>query len=618
VGSTTAATAKQKGMCIATRCTSVEQFIEMFHRFVDEDSFFVSTVNTRPPGLETSFSVQLADGTPVLRGLCVVLQAWTSATSPFKTPGVRLGIKRLTANSMPVFERLLVTRSAPPAQGTPVPNPPAASQSTTVLPAPRFGDTGPTTIVQRAEGTGPDAKRPVIEAEHGRARTELTADEKREQEQRTPGSDLVLPANPLMNLTDASLEGYVDCTLYEETATFFAVDDNGTPIEDLVPPPVPPVLAPRPVARLSTPVEIVADEPASIEVASEPDPDRLVAPVRRPQATPPPSPIVPRERAATPSITVPSAPPMFDSSPSITVPAALRDSSPSITVPSGSLDSSPSILVPAAVRESAPAIAVPLAREPLPPARESTPSGEILTAVPPPARPRRMLVIGGASAAVIVALGVWIVTRSGGNDDTAPAPKPARQVAERAADVPPIAEPAPTPAPVPKTDPAPSTPGDDEDTEGVNDPEGTAPTAGEGPCKLAVTSTPAGSIIHLDGKAVAPSPITIATTCERHKVDIKHPRYQLATKFVKLDEGTLGSVDVTLQRPTHQVKITSQPSGATIFIDGRRAGTTPTVVSVMGFSNLKLEFKKTGYAPASHKLYSKVPADNLSVKLTKW
>ena len=72
--------AKQKGMCIATRCTSVEQFIEMFHRFVDEDSFFVSTVNTRPPGLETSFSVQLADGTPVLRGLCVVLQAWTSAT----------------------------------------------------------------------------------------------------------------------------------------------------------------------------------------------------------------------------------------------------------------------------------------------------------------------------------------------------------------------------------------------------------------------------------------------------------------------------------------------------------------------------------------------------------
>src|SRR6478735_10792199 len=98
-------------MCIATRCTSVEQFVQMFHRFVDEDSFFVSTVNTRPAGLETAFSVQLADGTPVLRGHCVVLQSWAQANSPFKTPGVRLGIKRLTASSMHVFEQLLITRT---------------------------------------------------------------------------------------------------------------------------------------------------------------------------------------------------------------------------------------------------------------------------------------------------------------------------------------------------------------------------------------------------------------------------------------------------------------------------------------------------------------------------
>ena len=77
---------KTKGMCIATRCTSIEQFIQMFHRFVDEESFFVSTLNTRPPGLETSFSVQLMDGTPVLRGLCTVMQSWTDGNNPFKTP----------------------------------------------------------------------------------------------------------------------------------------------------------------------------------------------------------------------------------------------------------------------------------------------------------------------------------------------------------------------------------------------------------------------------------------------------------------------------------------------------------------------------------------------------
>ena len=95
---------------------------------LDEESFFVSTLNTRPPGLETSFSVQLADGTPVLRGLCVVMQSWGSAANPFKTPGVRLGIKRLTANSMAVFEQLLLTRSGakpPPIPTATVPGTPS-------------------------------------------------------------------------------------------------------------------------------------------------------------------------------------------------------------------------------------------------------------------------------------------------------------------------------------------------------------------------------------------------------------------------------------------------------------------------------------------------------------
>src|SRR5690349_15528471 len=133
-------------MCIATRCTSVEQFIQMFHRFVDEESFFVSTLNTRPSGLETSFSVQLADGTPVLRGLCAVMQAWTDANNPFKTPGVRLGIKRLTANSMLVFERLLVTRSAGkpvktsiPTSPTPPPMPAVPSAVTPAVTKPLAG-----------------------------------------------------------------------------------------------------------------------------------------------------------------------------------------------------------------------------------------------------------------------------------------------------------------------------------------------------------------------------------------------------------------------------------------------------------------------------------------------
>src|ERR1041385_2150475 len=73
----TTSSTKTKALCVATRCTSVEQFVATFHRFCgDDQTFFVATMTSRPIGLETPFSIQLADKQPVLRGMCVVLDAW--------------------------------------------------------------------------------------------------------------------------------------------------------------------------------------------------------------------------------------------------------------------------------------------------------------------------------------------------------------------------------------------------------------------------------------------------------------------------------------------------------------------------------------------------------------
>jgi hypothetical protein len=47
---------------------------------------------------------------------------------------------------------------------------------------------------------------------------------------------VVLPANPLMDLTDETLEGFVECKLYEETNTFFAnveAAQNPEPVREL-------------------------------------------------------------------------------------------------------------------------------------------------------------------------------------------------------------------------------------------------------------------------------------------------------------------------------------------------------------------------------------------------
>src|SRR6185436_11767137 len=120
---------KTRALCVATRCTSVDQFVATFHRFCgDDQSFFVATMTSRPIGLETPFSIQLADKQPVLRGLCILLDAWATTENRYKRPGIRLGIKRLTADSQLVFDRLRAASKTPAAiaEATPPPALPPA------------------------------------------------------------------------------------------------------------------------------------------------------------------------------------------------------------------------------------------------------------------------------------------------------------------------------------------------------------------------------------------------------------------------------------------------------------------------------------------------------------
>ena len=616
-------------MCIATRCTSVEQFIQMFHRFVDEESFFVSTLNTRPPGLETPFSVQLVDGTPVLRGLCVVMQAWTTAANPFKTPGVRLGIKRLTANSMQVFERLLVTRSAaktpvppvraipaPPALPKPPPLPlpssslPTAPAAAIAAPSPQakspFTETAPRFAPPRIELKKAVPEGVVAEPVHEQHHTEPTkvrpprqstlpedtkvdtkvdpkspmrATTEEKTVERTPGSELVLPANPLMNLTDESLEGYVDCTLYEETGNFFPAEDDATFMVDDVaapPPDLHPVptaaKAPLPASRDSGSIDPTPLPPPQVD--TNPGSERRGSERRlEPAQTHGEEPSIIVETAGTPAMPPPQPP---REAPPLDAPLIARGSMPALT------------------------------EEPEPlPVATATPAERL---VPAPHKRPRWWVLGGVGVLAAAVVVLTVTTTSSDGSDSREAPEPQAKVETRA-EKPAPAEPEPAPA---EAEPAVA------DHPQDPPPGAGPPLVGSGPCKVVVASTPAGSMVKLDGKTLAPSPITVATTCDKHRIDVVHPRYQTATKLVTLEQGQPASVDLSLSRPTHTLTVTSQPPGATVFIDGRRAGTTPTKLNVLGFMKVKYELKKTGYQPATATHYSKVANDKLVVRLTKW
>ena len=52
-------------------------------------------------------------------------------------------------------------------------------------------------------------------------------------------------------------------------------------------------------------------------------------------------------------------------------------------------------------------------------------------------------------------------------------------------------------------------------------------------------------------------------------------------------------------------------------IGGRRAGTTPTSIKLMGFTTQSLTIEKKGYGKVVQKFYSKVASDRVTVKLTR-
>ena len=99
---------------VATRCTNVDEFVRAYAKFCDDTSLFIASKQTLQLGVAVPFSIELADGTPALRGDGIVLDAWTATSNQnrFKRPGMRLTIQRLDSESVEVFNMLRATRAA--------------------------------------------------------------------------------------------------------------------------------------------------------------------------------------------------------------------------------------------------------------------------------------------------------------------------------------------------------------------------------------------------------------------------------------------------------------------------------------------------------------------------
>jgi PEGA domain len=834
----TTSTTRTRALCVATRCTSVDQFVATFHRFCgDDESFFVATMTSRPVGLETAFSIQLADKQPVLRGLCIVLDAWETSENRYKRPGIRLGIKRLTAESQRVFDRLraaarapaVIAEATPPPGPPPAPGPPGAPRPATLPgralapprlppilprsglpslrtptvaatppPLPRLppivaGSTAtpigappisvtPTPHVAAAIGAPPISVTPASRAAtavvapplavapatavgapplavapashaataparaasgHGYAApapvaitrfqialhvgtvpppvdgvefkpTLLPVRQRAEPriisepgpddaaiepaspamiidrpgvveagttqdtaptvlpdagQLRTPGSALVLPANPLHDLSDESLEGFVDCTLYEEATACFPADSDGRDWNGLAAPvPVAPPASPPPTSVPAMPF----DTPPDVTLRAVGDTESLTVTADDPAPEPPR--VAASDAFATAATDSLFAPLHAQRAPSVApwLAARARSAAPWLEPPAPPDDAPPTGAIgappafePAGVGAGGPG-AEPGSSEPQPqsygvadPVQYRTFSATHVIALPDGQlqRPRWALIASSAIVAIVLAFVVARLVRGGATAAPVTIRSPGGATPRPAASVPSPHLPSPPPgaqlgkpgappaaAPVSSAgtragsaalaavvphagDPAgaqasgnplatdPGQPGSpDEDGEAL---AGGTPVAGSGPCRVTIATTPAGSIVRLDDQPMGASPLTIEGSCDRHKLDISHVRYQGVTRWVTLVADTPQSLDINLPRPIHAVTVMSVPPGAALSIDGHRAGTTPTVIQMMGFATVNLTFTMRGFQTVTRRVYSKLAQDRVLVKLGK-
>jgi hypothetical protein len=98
------------GICFASRCNTVDEFVATFHRYCENSAIFIPDAR-RAVGTDLAFSFELADAVNVLLGVGNVVEEFSDADNRFARPGIVVSVKKLKRDSIDVFKRMLAMRS---------------------------------------------------------------------------------------------------------------------------------------------------------------------------------------------------------------------------------------------------------------------------------------------------------------------------------------------------------------------------------------------------------------------------------------------------------------------------------------------------------------------------
>jgi len=121
--------------------------------------------------------------------------------------------------------------------------------------------------------------------------------------------------------------------------------------------------------------------------------------------------------------------------------------------------------------------------------------------------------------------------------------------------------------------------------------------------QLSVSSTPAGAQIQIDGKNNSSwvTPFNLSgLNPGQHTLIISKPGYQAETRNIDVASGSKSIISLQLAPMTATASLTSEPSAAAIWMDGKDTGrVTPAQISTDKPGNHSFVFKKQGYLDES-------------------
>jgi hypothetical protein len=112
---------------------------------------------------------------------------------------------------------------------------------------------------------------------------------------------------------------------------------------------------------------------------------------------------------------------------------------------------------------------------------------------------------------------------------------------------------------------------------------------------LRVDSSPTGANLFIDGDPRGHTPFNDRLEQGQHKIRIEKDGYAVFEQLATVNRDKTTSVSATLQVLPGSLKITSSPSGATVFLGDKQFENTPTEIKDLAPGQYKIALEKAGH-----------------------